>query len=58
MYSVQTSPATTASRPWWFVEYSDDGNAIGKNGKVKPRGAGWSTDYPSNPPKNLIRTFI
>ncbi|XP_052720069.1 uncharacterized protein LOC128191806 [Crassostrea angulata] len=31
---VQTSPATTASRPWWFVEYSDDGNAIGKNGKI------------------------
>lgn len=54
MYSVQSSPATTASRPWWFVEYSDDGNAIGKNGKVKPSGgggAGWSSDYPSsNPP--------
>lgn len=40
MYSVQSSPATTASRPWWFVEYSDDGNAIGKNGKVKPSGGG------------------
>lgn len=40
IYSVQSSPATTDSRPWWLVEYSDDGNAIGKNGKVKPQG-GW-----------------
>lgn len=25
----------TTTKPWWFVEYSADGKAIGKNGKVK-----------------------
>lgn len=38
------------SRLWWFVEYSDDGNVIGKNGKVKflGGGGGWM----------VIRLFI
>ncbi|XP_062610613.1 uncharacterized protein LOC134272384 [Saccostrea cucullata] len=39
--TTTTSPPTTSNtepptttKPWWFVEYSQDGKAIGKNGKT------------------------
>lgn len=34
--TTSTIPETT-TKPWWFVEYSEDGKAIGKNGKVTSR---------------------
>lgn len=30
--TTTTTPAKTTTKPWWFVEYSEDGKAIGKNG--------------------------
>lgn len=34
--TTTTTPETT-TKPWWFVEYSEDGKAIGQNGKVTSR---------------------
>ena len=33
--TTTTTPVPTTTKPWWFVEYSEDGKAIGKNGKVR-----------------------